>query len=127
MIGRICVTAIFIFIGACASSGPETAEPAVTASPSSVDAEASGQSTAAPEGEIYDLDAPAVETTASALPEDDPDEIVCRKEKQTGSSIVRKVCRTRAEMDATEAEAQESMRRMRSIHTGSACAMEGSC
>ena len=127
MIGRILVAAISIFIGACASSGPEAPAPAVTASSASVDAVAPDNPSAPPAGDLQGEDAPDMPQTVSASPENDPDELICRRERETGSRFTTKICRTRAEIEAMEAQAQESIRDMTKIRTGSECALTGDC
>ena len=127
MIGRILVAAISIFIGACASSGPEAPASAVTAPSASVDAVAPDNPSAPPAGDPQDLDAPDMPQTASASPENDPDEIICRRERETGSNFATKICRTRAEIEAREAQDQELMRGIRNRRTGSECALTGDC
>ncbi|MEJ2603151.1 MAG: hypothetical protein P8172_07625 [Gammaproteobacteria bacterium] len=42
----------------------------------------------------------------------DPDEMVCKVEKQTGSRIRRKVCATREQWERTEEYAQEATEKM---------------
>jgi len=125
MIGRISVAAISICIGACASPGPEA--PAVAAASARVDAVASDEPSAPPAGELHELDAPNVPKTASALPGDESDEIVCHRERPTGSKMTRKVCRSRAEIEAREAKDQEMLRNSRATQTGSDCALNGNC
>jgi len=127
MIGRILVTLISIFIGACASSGTEAPVSAVTAPPASVDVVAPDNPADPPAGIPQDLDASDMPQTASASPENDPDELICRREKETGSKFTTKICRTRAQIEAMEAQAQESMRDMTKIRTGSECALTGEC
>jgi len=127
MIGRILVTLISIFIGACASSGTEAPVSAVTAPPASVDAVAPDNPADPPVGAPQDLDVSDMPQTASASPENDPDELICRREKETGSKFTTKICRTRAQIEAMEAQAQESMRDMTKIRTGSECALTGEC
>ena len=127
MIGRILVAAISVFIGVCAASDPETPVPAETASSASVDAVPADNSSAPPAGDLQDLDAPDMPQTASASPEYDPDELICHREAETGSKFTRKICRTRAEIEMMEAQAQESMRDMTKIRTGSECALTGDC
>jgi hypothetical protein len=124
MIGRILVAAISVFIGACASSGPEAPVPAVTTSSASVDAVASDNPSAPPAGDLQDLATPQ---TASASPASDPDEIICRRERETGSNFTTRICRTRAEIEAREAQDQEILRGMGKIRTGSECALTGDC
>jgi hypothetical protein len=105
MIGRISVVAISICIGACASSGPE----APAASSASVDAVASDNPSAPPAGDLHEPDASDVEKTAS-----DSEEIVCRREKATGTKMTRTVCRTRADIDARAAKDQDALGQSRS-------------
>ena len=127
MIGRILVVATSILIGACASSGPEAPAPAETAASASVAAVVPDNPSAPPAGDLQDLDAPDMPQTASASPEYDPDELICRREAETGSKFTTKICRTRAEIEAMEVQAQESMRDMTKIRTGSECALTGDC
>jgi len=117
MTGRILVAAISICIGACASSGAEAPSPAATASSASVDAVASDKPAAPPAGELHELDAPDVALTANVLPGDESDNIVCRKERATGTKMSRTVCRKRADIEARAADAQEATRKMQ--ETGS--------
>jgi len=114
MIGRISVAAISICIGACASSGPEAPAPAVTASSASVDAVASDKPSAPAAGALHDMDAPDVPKTASASPASKSDEMVCTRERATGTKMSRTVCRSRADIEARAAEDQETLRKIRS-------------
>jgi len=53
---------------------------------------------------------PPVAASAAKVPaEADPDELVCRYEKPTGSHMRVKVCRTRAQIKAEEEEKQRLM------------------
>ena len=106
MIGRILVAAAAICIGACASSAPDA-----PAEPATVDAAATD--TAAPAGEIHDLDTPNVEQTASVAPEEEESKMVCRREVITGTKMSRNVCRHRADIEAREARGQDALRGMR--------------
>ena len=127
MIGRILVTLISIFIGACASSGTEAPVSAVTAPPASVDVVAPDNPADPPAGIPQDLDASDMPQTASASPENDPDELICRREKETGSKFTTRICRTRAEIEARKAQDQEIMREMGKIRTGGECVLTGDC
>lgn len=50
---------------------------------------------------------------SGTLPEATPDnELICRNTRRSGTRVARQVCRTRAEIDATEERAKESMRAM---------------
>ena len=72
----------------------------------------------------YDLDVPDVPQTASVSLASDPDEMICRRERETGSKFTTKICRTRAEIDARAAQDQETLR---GIRTGSECVLTGDC
>ena len=106
MIRLISLAAIALCIGACASSGPEA--PADTAS------EAKGS-------------APVVEVSAGVVEAKDPNEIICRKERQTGSRFATRVCRTRAEIEARAAKDQKALGDSRATQSGSQCVLEGTC
>ena len=127
MIGRFSVAAILICIGACASSGPEAPAPSVTDPSAGVDAVASDIPSAPPGDVIHDPYAPVVEVSASALAASKSDEIVCRKEAQAGTKMTRRVCRTRAEIEARAAKDQDTLRQSRATQTGSSCALNGNC
>jgi len=57
--------------------------------------------------------------TASVEPESNANEMVCRRERATGSKFSRKVCRSRAEIEARASKDQDKIREMRKINTGS--------
>jgi len=125
MIRHISVAAISILIGACASSGPEAPAPADTASPAGIDAVASDKPSDPPEDDFYALENDGVPKTASASPENRKNEIVCQRERPAGSKMMIRTCRSRAEIDATAAEAQQALHEMRSVETASQNAMQG--
>lgn len=98
---RYIVAVAFLGVAGCATSGPEaqvtdaTAETPVIAS-----------NPAAAEGVIEQVDvqeAP-IETTVA-----DEDELICTREKLTGSRIATKVCLTRAEREKMQEDAQGFM------------------
>lgn len=76
---------------------------------------------------IDDPDGPGVAVTAEAAAASDPNEIVCRREKATGSNIARRICRTRAEIDARTEKDQDTLRRSRETQSGGQCVLEGTC
>ena len=108
MIKLVSLMAILLFIGACASSGPEATAVA--------DAESSERSSA-----------PVVEVTEAVLEAEDPDEIICRSERQTGSRFATRVCRTRAEIEARAAKDQKALGDSRASQSGRQCVLEGTC
>ncbi len=103
MIKVISIAALSIGIGACALS---------------VDAVASDTSAQQPsEGETPELAAAGAPENAS--PDYDPNEVICRREKEAGSNFYRKTCFTRAQLDARAEQDQEALRQMRSMRSGS--------
>jgi len=94
-------------------------------SSASADAVATDNSPAPPAGDLQDPDAADTPQTASASPENDPNEKVCRFETPTGSKFSTRICRTRAEIEAREAKDQKILDSMRK--TGGSCALNGDC
>ena len=107
MFRLISLAAISLFISACASSGPEAPEVADSAQ----------------SGEVVEATAAAV----AAAEANNPDEIICRKERQTGSRFATKVCRTRAEIEARAAKDQKALGDSRATQSGRQCVLEGTC
>ena len=59
------------------------------------------------------------EQTVQPAKQDRDDEVVCHRERVTGSSIPQRVCRTRGQIRAAEAETQRLMReQMKRANTG---------
>lgn len=58
------------------------------------------------------------QTVAASGASQNPDEIVCVKEKITGSRLRRNVCQTRAEWAAMQGGAQETMRELQALPQG---------
>ena len=116
MIRFISVTALSVFIGACATSGPEATAPAATAPPATANA------VAADNPELDTTDAPEL---ASAEAEYDPNEVICRRERESGSNFYRKTCYTRAQLEARQETDQEALRQMRSMRSGSQSEVQG--
>ena len=88
---RYIAAVAFLSIAGCATSGPEaqvadaTAEtPVITSNPAAVEGVM----------EQVDLQEAPIETTVA-----DEDELICTREKLTGSRIATKVCLTRAERE----------------------------
>lgn len=127
MLRQISIVTLSLWFGACASSGPEVRTPEATNPSAAADGVESDLRSDPAEHEIHDLDAPEPEISASASDADKSNEIVCRREKQTGSRMSRKVCRTRAEIDARAEQDQEMMQRSRSTASGGDCALNQNC
>jgi len=71
----------------------------------------SGESGAVPSDVATASDAAAAETTVADA--QDPNEMICRRERPTGSHFSRRVCRTRAQLEAEQAATQDLMRQNR--------------
>ena len=135
MTGRISLAAITICLGACASSGPEApaevaaasevAAPTEEASPEAVDAVGPDESLMMTAADLDDPVMPGKATAGSAATADKPDEIVCRREKQTGSNFSRRVCRKRSDIEDRATDDQGALRQMRSTRSGSFQDMQG--
>jgi hypothetical protein len=68
-----------------------------------------------------------VHATAAVMEADDSDTIVCRRERQTGSKMTVRVCRTRAEIEARAERDQEILRNSRATQSGGDCALNQNC
>ncbi len=102
MITRYIIAATFLGIAACATSGTESAEPAVNAGiPEPV-----SDSTAAESG-LDSADVPEVPVSANVPVS--KDEIVCRRERRLGSNRSIKICRTRAQIDEDREAGQDTL------------------
>ena len=102
MTKRLAIAAISFCVGACASSGPEIPAAAATAAPERVE-----HVVAATEDEgLHMLEAAPVQAV-NVVPMYDPDQIVCQKVRKTGTKFIKKICRSRAEMDAIAKQAQD--------------------
>ena len=101
------VAMLSVFVAACASSG--SGDTSTTPSAQVVTSELHTDN---PE---YDTDDLIMDNkSTSAIAQNDPDEIVCRRERATGSNISRRVCRRRADIEARAADDQGALRQMRS-------------
>ncbi len=113
MIERLTVLMFTITIAACASSGPETASSAQGEA-----AEAEQVAAAESDGGLESADAAQAEQVA-AVAEEPEDEIICRREKQAGTNLRKKVCFRRSALDGRAAQDQEALRQMRSLSPSS--------
>jgi len=102
-----------MLLAACASTGSETADAVGTSAPSTGDGNVSvegsaTQSVEAALGEdLGDVDlARKNRVVTGGL---DPDEVICRRERQTGSNFTVRTCMTRAEIEERAKNDQEIM------------------
>jgi hypothetical protein len=107
---RNLVILAFLGIAACATSGPES--PVTTAK---VEPPANTGDPAATEGVIDDVDAPKVpkaESLPTSTNASTQSQVVCRRERTTGSHRLTRVCRTRAEINRTREADQDAIRKL---------------
>jgi hypothetical protein len=96
------VAATFLGIAACSTSGPESPEPAAN-----VENAATNTDTTPVEGQLEVYDVPEVPFVA-IIPTREP-EVICDKERRTGTHISKKVCRTRVQMEAEREAVQGTL------------------
>ena len=99
---RHVVAIAFLGLAACTTSGPESAVPGATAEtsvtigdPTSTEGKTEGV-----------IEQAGVSEAAGEAPIPDPNELICTKEKLTGSRIPTRVCLTRAERERIQSEGQ---------------------
>ena len=112
MLRLILIAVLSVSIAACASSGTEDKSTSPSAQVVTKKLETDN-----PDYDVEDLIMDNKATTA--LASTDPDEIVCRREKATGSNISRKVCRRRADIEARADDDQGALNQMRRNASGS--------
>ncbi len=98
---RYLITAIFLGITACATTGPEAPEPASITENADKNAD-----TAVVENQLEVVDVPEVPDSANVPP---ADKVICHKERRTGTYLAKKVCRTQARMDAEREAGQNTL------------------
>lgn len=107
------IVMISISISACAASGPDSSRPDAKAENASESTTESATPAPATEDVIVVVDIPGESTTpAEASDSDMPvrSELVCVRERRTGSHRARKVCRSRAQIAKEELEAKETFK-----------------
>jgi len=116
MIRMVTMTGLILGLAACASSGPQSgglpasnnAEDSIFVAGAGTN-EAPATAPAAEGGAIDYVEAPTVEKSAAIEPEQ-RDDVICRRERETGSHRVKNVCRSRGETKATRDETHEALR-----------------
>ncbi len=107
------MAATFLGIAACVTSGPELPKslesPELAKSAANARSSVTNSSSTEVVGQLEVAKVPEVPITAYMPTED---AVICRKERRIGSNIPRRVCRTRAEIEATSAASQEILRNM---------------
>ena len=106
MIRRYVMAATLLGITACATSvpePPESPEPAARAEELATDSTATG-------GGLEVVEVPDVSETPMVAKNDNPKELVCRYERETGSHMRTRVCRWQADVEEGRKWAQKSVR-----------------
>ncbi|MEN8132765.1 MAG: hypothetical protein ABFS45_21805 [Pseudomonadota bacterium] len=98
---RFVVAAAFFGIAACATSSPEAPEPVANAGNP-----VTNSNPTAAEEQFEVVEVPEVPIAAN-MPA--PVKVTCRRETEIGSRRVKRICRTRSEIDQTEAAAQDTL------------------
>ncbi len=104
------VAATILGIAACATPGPETPVPG-----GKVETSVITSTPTVAEGELEDADVPEVPKMANIPAQasnPNPNELICRRERTTGSHRVTRLCRRRAEIDSRRAADQEAVRKI---------------
>ena len=101
----VAISGLWLIVSACAGTGSNSGQ---AAAPGTSAAIASGAA-AQPSAEIAQVREVAVAASTGS-----PDDVICRREVRTGSHFSTRVCRTRAEIEATQQESEEFMRQRQS-------------
>jgi hypothetical protein len=100
---RQCLVVATVFgIAACVANSPEEPEPT-----DEVGISVAESNPFVTEGRLESVEAANVPAT-TIIPAAEP-QVICRKVRLTGSHIPKRVCRTRAQIEAEQAEAQETL------------------
>jgi len=105
MIRLFISVAVFIAVAGCASSAPQA-----TASGATATNTASGVVANVDSGSDDVVDVIEVPTVAKTAVVDKGDEMVCHRERMTGSHRFEKICRTRAEIEETRRSTSKALR-----------------
>ena len=108
---RLCVVvATLSGITACATSVPEPPESPEPAA--QTEDAATKNSSAATVDELQVVDIPELGDTPILANNDNPNELVCRYERETGTHMRTRVCRWQAQIEASRKSAKKTVREM---------------
>ncbi len=114
------VLASVCVVSACASSGTADTTQAAAAAPEATPAIAATEAPAEAQASEDVTETQENEAPSESFAVNNDDEIVCRRERITGSNISRRICRKASEMDARAADDQAALRQIRSQRSGGA-------
>ena len=109
---KILTVVILASLAACVTPNPEPIQNAPSAAMPQTDGDATATASGLQEVNLQNIEAkeiPLANNTGS------PDEMVCRRERVTGSHMTVRTCRTRAQADAEQRGAQEFLRQVGSV------------
>jgi len=107
MIRRFIVASAILGIAACAASTPPAPEPVAQAAKPAEPVASSSSTSSGDQLEVVAV--PEVPLAGHRSP---PPEVTCRREQEIGSRRVKKICRTKSEMDQTQDAAEETLKRL---------------
>ena len=109
---KILTVAILASLAACVTPNPEPIQNA----PSAAMPPTSGDTTAlTPDLQEANLQNIEAKEIPLAISVGSPSEVICRRERVTGSHMPVRICRTRAQMDAEQRGAEEFLRQVGSV------------
>ena len=129
MTRAIALGTVILGLSACASNPAEQTQPAVdrdaiaesAVAPAATGSAPAVSSSAADDG-IHVVEVPTVAKTATLpaqVDEDHPEQLICRREKTTGSHRVTRICRTRSQIDEERDASQKMVRDATRLPDGS--------
>jgi len=109
---KIITVAILASLAACVTTNPEPTQNA----PNTAMPQTDGDTTATASG-LQEVNLENIEAKEMPLASNvgSPDEMICRRERVTGSHMPVRICRTRAQADAEQRGAQEFLRQVGSV------------
>jgi len=107
MIRRYVLAAAFFGITACATSSPPAPEPGAKAADPVTNVNSTNAS-----AELEVVEVPVVPEMTVSKNNESPYDRICRYERETGSHMQVRICRTRSEIEASRKSGQEAVRAM---------------
>ena len=114
------ILASLCVVSACASSGTADNTQVAAAAPQATTAMPASNASSETQGSEDVIEAHKSEAPSESFAVNNDEEIVCRRERITGSNISKKVCRKASDMAARAADDQAALRQIRSQRAGGA-------
>ncbi len=109
---KFLTVAILTSLAACATPNPEPTQNTPSAAMSQTDGDTTATESGLQEVNLQNIEAKEIPLASNV---GSPDEMVCRRERVTGSHMTVRTCRTRAQADAEQRGAQEFLRQVGSV------------